>query len=85
LAALLLGSWVPIPLEAWKFVFMFLCCVVLCRQRPLRQAEHSSKRALLSVLRLRNLRCEVAKVLTRTVDPLMMMMMMLGLRRGHDL
>jgi hypothetical protein len=26
--------------------------------------------------RLRNLRCQAAKVLTRTVDPLMMMMMM---------
>jgi hypothetical protein len=55
-------------------VFVFLCCVVLCRQRPLRRADHSSKGVLPSVLvRLRNLRCEAAKVLTETVDPLMMM------------
>jgi hypothetical protein len=27
----LLGSWVRIPLETWMFVFVFLCCVVLCR------------------------------------------------------
>jgi hypothetical protein len=31
LAAWLLGSWVRIPLEPWMFVFVFLCCVVLCR------------------------------------------------------
>jgi hypothetical protein len=43
----------------------------------LRRAGHPSKGTLLSVLvRLRNLRCEAAKVLTRTVEPLMMMMMM---------
>jgi hypothetical protein len=29
--AWLLGSLVGIPLEAWMFVFVFLCCVVLCR------------------------------------------------------
>jgi hypothetical protein len=51
------------------FVFAFLCCVILCRQRPLRRADHSSKGVLPSVLiRLRNLRCEAAKVLTRTDD-----------------
>jgi hypothetical protein len=59
---------VRIPLEAWMFVF--ICCVVLCRQRPLRRAEHSSIVVLPSVLiRLPNLRC---KALTRVVDPLMM-------------
>jgi hypothetical protein len=31
LVAWLLGSWVRIPLEAWNFVFVFLCYVVLCR------------------------------------------------------
>jgi hypothetical protein len=34
LAGWLLGSWVRIPLKAWMFVRVFLCCVVLCRQRP---------------------------------------------------
>jgi hypothetical protein len=53
------------------FVFVFLCCVVLCR---------SSKGILTSVLiRLRNLQCKVAKVLTRTVEPLMMMISRLKL------
>jgi hypothetical protein len=32
--AWILGSWVWIPLKAWMFVLIFLCCVVLCRQRP---------------------------------------------------
>jgi hypothetical protein len=27
----LLGSWIRIPLKAWMFVRVFLCCVVLCR------------------------------------------------------
>jgi hypothetical protein len=31
LAGWLLGSWVRIPLKAWMFVLVFLCCVVLCR------------------------------------------------------
>jgi hypothetical protein len=31
LAGWLLGSWVRIPLKAWIFVRVFLCCVVLCR------------------------------------------------------
>jgi hypothetical protein len=31
LACWLLGSWVRIPLKAWMFVRVFLCCVVLCR------------------------------------------------------
>jgi hypothetical protein len=31
LAGWLLGSWVRIPLKAWLFVRVFLCCVVLCR------------------------------------------------------
>jgi hypothetical protein len=31
LAGWLLGSWVRIALEAWMFVRVFLCCVVLCR------------------------------------------------------
>jgi hypothetical protein len=34
LAGWLLGSRVRIPLKAWMFVRVFLCCVVLCRQRP---------------------------------------------------
>jgi hypothetical protein len=60
------------------FVFLFLCCVALCRLRPLRRAEHSSRGVLPSVLtRLRNMQCEAAKVLTGTVEPLMMMMMMI--------
>jgi hypothetical protein len=42
----LLGSWVRIPLEAWMFVYVFLCCVVLCRSTPLRRADHSSKGVL---------------------------------------
>jgi hypothetical protein len=59
-------------LEAWTFFFVFLC-----RDRPLRRAGHLSKGVLLSVLtRLRNLRCEAAEFLTRTVEPLIMMMMM---------
>jgi hypothetical protein len=59
-------------------MFMFLCCVVLCRQRPLRRAEHSSIVFLPSVLiRLPNLRCKAAKALTRAVDPLMMMTVIL--------
>jgi hypothetical protein len=40
----------------------------------LRRADHSSKAVISSVLiRIRNLRCEAAKVLARTVGPLMMM------------
>jgi hypothetical protein len=31
LAGWLLGSWVRMPLKAWMFVRVFLCCVVLCR------------------------------------------------------
>jgi hypothetical protein len=31
LAGWLLGSWVRIPLKAWMFIRVFLCCVVLCR------------------------------------------------------
>jgi hypothetical protein len=31
LARWLLGSWVRIPLKAWMFVRVFLCCVFLCR------------------------------------------------------
>jgi hypothetical protein len=34
LAGWLLGSWVRIPLKAWMFFRVFLCCVVLCRYRP---------------------------------------------------
>jgi hypothetical protein len=30
-AARTLDSWVRIPLEAWMYVHVFLCCVVLCR------------------------------------------------------
>jgi hypothetical protein len=33
-AARTLGSQVRILLGAWMFVCVFLCCVVLCRQRP---------------------------------------------------
>jgi hypothetical protein len=61
------------------FVFVFLCCVVLCRYRPLRRADDSSKGVLPSILiRLLNLQCGAANVLTRTVEPLMMMMMMMN-------
>jgi hypothetical protein len=38
-----LRSWVRIPLKAWMFVLVFLCWVVLCRQRPFRRTDHSSK------------------------------------------
>jgi hypothetical protein len=31
LAGWLLGSWVRVPLKAWMFVRVFLCCVILCR------------------------------------------------------
>jgi hypothetical protein len=31
LAGWLLGSWVRFQLQAWMFVRVFLCCVVLCR------------------------------------------------------
>jgi hypothetical protein len=34
LSGWLLGSWIRIPLKAWMFVRVFLCCVVLCRLRP---------------------------------------------------
>jgi hypothetical protein len=49
------------------------CVVLSFVGRSLQRADHWSKEVLLSVLiRSRNLRCEAAKVLTRTVDPLMM-------------
>jgi hypothetical protein len=59
---------------------VFLCCVVLCCvvlssvdrglcNRPITRA----KEAYQVSLRIRNFRCEEAKVLTRTVEPLMMM------------
>jgi hypothetical protein len=52
------------------FVFVFLC-----RQRPLRRADQLSKGVLSSIIiRLRNLQREAAKVLTRTAEPLIMMM-----------
>jgi hypothetical protein len=54
------------------FVFVFLYCLVLCRQRPLRRTDHSPIGVLPSFLiRLRNLWCEEPKVLTkncRTTD-----------------
>jgi hypothetical protein len=57
------------------FVFV-LCCQ--CRLRPLRQAGLSCRGDLPCVLiRLRNLRCEAADVITRTVYTLIMMMMMM--------
>jgi hypothetical protein len=31
LAGWLLGSWFRIPLKAWMFFRVILCCVVLCR------------------------------------------------------
>jgi len=34
LAAWTLRSWVRIPLKAWMFVPVFLCCAVLWRQMP---------------------------------------------------
>jgi len=42
-AARMLGSQVVFPLIAW----IFICCVccVLCRQRPLRRADHSLQRS----------------------------------------
>ena len=43
-ASRLLGLGIRIPLKGW----MFVCCVccVLCRERPVRQTDHSSKRFL---------------------------------------
>jgi hypothetical protein len=58
--------------------FSLCFCVVLsCVGRGLwRRADHSSKEVLPCVLiRSRSLRCEAAKILTGTVEPLMMMMM----------
>jgi hypothetical protein len=56
---------------------VFLCCAILSRYRPLLRADHSSKEVLQRVLiRLRNLRSEAAKVLTKTVQPLMTMVVM---------
>jgi hypothetical protein len=40
---------VRILLMAWMFALVFLCCVVLCRQRLVRRADHSSKEALANV------------------------------------
>jgi hypothetical protein len=81
-------SW-PLGCRNWRFEsrwghgclsIVFICCVVLCRQRPLRRADHLSERVLPCVLiRLRNLPCEAAKVLTRTVQTLMMMMIILNM------
>jgi hypothetical protein len=59
------------------FVVVFLCCVVLCMQRPLRGAYHSSKGVLLCALIIsRNLRCEAAKVLAGTVESLVVVMIL---------
>jgi hypothetical protein len=43
-AICLLGLRVPIPLSAWMFVSC-VCCV-LCRQRSLPRADHSSREVL---------------------------------------
>jgi hypothetical protein len=49
---------VQISPKAWMFVLVFLCCVVLCRYRSLRRADHSSKGILPSAhITLGNLRC----------------------------
>jgi hypothetical protein len=55
---------------------LYFCVVVSCVGRGLfRRADNSSKGVLPSILiRLLNLRCEAARVLTKTVEPLMMMM-----------
>jgi hypothetical protein len=67
------------------FVFMFLCSVVLCKSRPLRRADRLSKGVLPSVLiRIRNLRCEAAKVFTRTVNSLIMMTMLYHKYKIYD-
>jgi hypothetical protein len=50
------------------FIFVFLFCVVLYGQMSLRRADHSSKGVLPNVLiRVRNLRCEVAKVIIMVI------------------
>jgi hypothetical protein len=49
LSAWTLRSWVRIPFKARMFVLVSLCFVVLCKWRPLRRAEHSSKAVLPSV------------------------------------
>jgi hypothetical protein len=62
------------------FAFVFLCCFALCWYRCLTRADHLPKDVLPSViLTLRNLRCEAARVLTRTVEQLMMMNIVLNL------
>jgi hypothetical protein len=64
------------------FGCVFPCCVFMCRQRPLRLTDHLFKRVLTSTLiSLRNLGCEAAKVLTRIVEPLTMMMKLKQLTR----
>jgi hypothetical protein len=40
----LLGSWVRIPLRAWMFVLVLLCCVVLCVIRAIRQTDKQKKK-----------------------------------------
>jgi hypothetical protein len=47
-AARLLGLWVRIPLSTWMLVSC-VCCVV-CRQRPLRRADQSSRGILPSTV-----------------------------------
>jgi hypothetical protein len=48
---------------------VFLCVLCVCRYRPLRRADYSSKEVLPCVsTRLQNLRCEAAKVFRRTVN-----------------
>jgi hypothetical protein len=49
-AAWLLGSRVRFPLTDGCLSLVFICSVVLCRQRPLRRADHSSRGVLPCVL-----------------------------------
>jgi hypothetical protein len=58
------------PARGMDFVFVFLCCVAreLCDE-----LITSLKESYQVLIILRNLRCEAAKVLTGTIEPLMMM------------
>jgi hypothetical protein len=52
-----LGSWVWIPLKAWMFVLVFLCCAVLCRHRPCDWLITPPRSPAKYVNSLRNLPC----------------------------
>jgi hypothetical protein len=54
-----------------------VCLLVSVLRCPV-EVETTCPKESYQVIRLRNLRCEAAKVLTRTIEPLMMMKMMVS-------